>query len=203
MKQITESIKNLTLILSLFAVVACQKQSNKTAVDKAFMGHQWQLVTDSSTLTFISTKNKTITEEHKLQFGQGSIDSNSDMVLAVDLESVDTMIPIRDERMRNILFKTDQYPSATVSASIPTGIELNQKVELPFTLNLHGQTRTMKAQVMAQMVEGRLVVVNYEPIAINTKDFGMDDGINKLTQIAGLLSIDYASLVDFKLTFEK
>lgn len=203
MKQVTESIKTLTLILCLFSLVACQKQSNKPAVDKTFMGHQWQLVTDSSTLTFVSTKNKTITEEHKLQFSQGSIDSNSDMVLAVDLNSVDTMIPIRDERMRNILFKTDQYPTATVSTSIPTGIELNQMVELPFTLNLHGQTRTMKGQVMAQMVDGRLVVVNYEPIAINTKDFGMDGGINQLTKIAGLLSIDYASLVDFKLTFEK
>ncbi len=194
--------RSLLIIVSLL-LVGCQSRLQVTQSRDSFLNHEWKLIAAASSLTFLSTKNKTHTEEHKLQFSKGRIDSNNSFVVIIDLNTVDTLIPIRDERMRKILFNTEKYPSAHVTTLIPNDLELDQMTELSFKLDLHGFSQTMNAKLMPQMVDGQLVVINYEPIAINTKNFGMDDGINQLTKIAGLQSIDYTALVDFKLTFEK
>ena len=186
----------------LMLLTACQNKplnSTKTQVQI------WQLNAAQSTLSFISTKNKTFTEEHSIEFQQGQIDEKRAFNVSIDLNTVDTLIPIRDQRMRDILFETEQFPTASVSTLIPQNLDLsiNQNVVLPFTLDLHGSKKVFQAEVVIQMVDNQLVVVNYEPILVNAKDFALDDAINQLTKIAGLQSINYEVLVDFKLTFEK
>ncbi|VAW44397.1 hypothetical protein MNBD_GAMMA02-265, partial [hydrothermal vent metagenome] len=98
-----------------------------------------------------------------------------------------------------------QFPTASISTLIPQNLDLsvNQNVVLPFVLDLHGTKKSFAAEVVIQMVNNQLVVVNFEPILVNAKDFAMDGAINQLTKIAGLQSINYAVLVDFKLMFEK
>lgn len=193
---------SLQLMFFILCLAACQNQSDTTVKVDA---PTWQLIPEQSTLSFVTTKNKTITEEHSIQFAQGMINAERAFNASIDLSTVDTQIPIRDQRMRDILFETKSYPTAKVSASIPRNLDLSidQNVELPFTLNLHGKQKSYAVEAVTQMVDEQLVVVNYEPILVNAKDFALDDGINQLTQIAGLQSINYEVLVDFKLTFEK
>lgn len=195
--------KSLVLLIFLMLITSCHKNTQTKKEADTFQSAQWQLIPELSKLSFLSTKNKTFTEEHTLQFSRGEINSDYGFMAVLDLDSVDTLIPIRDERLRNILFNTKEFPEAKISTTIPNDFALNQAIELPFRLELHGHSKTMTAIVMVQMADEQLVVINYEPIAINTKDFGMDDAINQLTQIAGLQSIDYTALVDFKLVFEK
>ena len=186
----------------LFVLSACQQQTIKT---EQTQNQAWQLNAEQSTLSFVSTKNKTFNEEHSIKFQQGRIDEKLAFLVSVDLNSVDTLIPIRDQRLRDILFETEQFPTASISTLIPQDLDLsvNQNVVLPFVLDLHGTQKPFQAEVVIQMVNNQLVVVNYEPILVNAKDFAMDGAINQLTKIAGLQSINYAVLVDFKLTFEK
>ncbi|MCF6320053.1 MAG: YceI family protein [Proteobacteria bacterium] len=188
-----------TVIGLLLVLTACQKQTIKTKKSQV-----WQLNTELSSLSFVTTKNKIFTEEHSLKFQQGVIDGKLAFMASVDLNSVATLIPIRDQRLRDILFETEQFPIASISTLIPQNLNLsvNQNVVLPFVLDLHGTKKSFAAEVVIQMVNNQLVVVNFEPILVNAKDFAMDAAINKLTKIAGLQSIDYAVLVDFKLTFE-
>ncbi len=197
-----KSYKQLVILAVLVFLSACHTQPNKSTLNNP---ETWLLSTDSSSLSFVSTKNKTITEQHSLQFKHGQIDHQGSITATMDLNTVDTAIPIRDQRMRDILFETETFPLATVSASLPENInlKLQQNIKLPFQLDLHGQQKTYTTEVVIQMVNEKLVAVNYEPILVNAKDFGLDSGINQLTKIAGLQSIDYAVSVDFKLTFEK
>jgi len=190
------------IVAMLLLLTACQKQTIKT---ERGQNQAWQLNTEQSTLSFVSTKNKTFTEEHSLKFQQGQINEKRAFTATIDLNSVDTLIPLRDQRLRDILFETEQFPSASISTLIPQDLDLsiNQNAELPFVLDLHGTQKYFEAVVVIQMVNKQLVVVNYEPILVNAKDFAMDDAINQLTQIAGLQNINYEVLVDFKLTFEK
>ncbi len=186
----------------LFVLSACQQQTIKT---EQTQNQAWQLNAEQSTLSFVSTKNKTFNEEHSIKFQQGRIDEKLAFLVSVDLNSVDTLIPIRDQRLRDILFETEQFPTASISTLIPQDLDLsvNQNVVLPFVLDLHGTQKPFQAEVVIQMVNNQLVVVNYEPILVNAKDFAMDGAINQLTKIAGLQSINYAVLVDFKLTSAK
>ena len=181
--------------ITMFHLVGCQ-------IKPVVESEPWTVNSQLSQLSFVTTKNHTITEEHTIQFKSGTYDKQS-FEAQLDLNSVDTQIPIRDERLRNILFETNEYPLATITSTLPNDLPMNQPLTLPFDLNLHGHKLTMNAEVIIQSVNEQLVVTSFEPVEVNAKDFALDSAINRLTQIAGLKSINYDISVDFKLTFEK
>lgn len=186
----------------MLLLTACQTQQNQPTNNKTIKTAGWQLLPKASQLSFITNKNKTHRESHTIQFKPGQVNNKQQLQLALDLASVDTMIPIRDQRLRDILFEVDKFPVATISAQLPAEIELLQTLTLPFTLDLHGHQQQLQAEVMVQLLDQQLVVTSFNPVAVNGKAFALDDAINKLTKIANLQSIDYGVLVDFKLVFE-
>ena len=201
--KVFEKIIPFTIILTVSILLsACQHDSKPDNKTPAVISDNWQLIPKKSTLSFITTKNKVISEEHTLKLSQGQI-HNLKFEATIDLNTIDTQIEIRDQRMRDILFQTESFPQANISSQLPDNLSLNQTVTLPFILNLHGHQKTYNSQVLIQMVEDQLVVTNYDPVTVNAKDFDLDGAVNQLTKIAGLQGINYDVLVDFKLTFEK
>ncbi len=188
------------LILSLI-LLSCQSHKNELK-DSEITTANWRLVTTDSQFSFVTTKNKNFTEEHTIAFSEGYISKEKKLMLSLDLSTVDTQIAIRDQRLKDILFDVEQNPVAKITAELDRRLPLMEPFEVSFDLNLHGTTQTMSALVMLQSVNDQLVVTNFEPVLVNGKDFGLDGAINQLTKIAGLQSINYSVLVDFKLTFE-
>ena len=193
----------LITVLSCGWLVACQQNPNAKEQPASMPFMNWQLNSDESVFSFLSTKNSNHTEEHTIRFGSGQINDQGEMTLVLDLATVDTMIPIRDQRMRDILFEIEDHPVATISSQLDQKMPLLEAFSAGFTLDLHGVQKDMYAQVLIQSVGEQLVVTNFEPVLVNGKDFGLDPAINQLTKIAGLRSINYEVLVDFKLVFEK
>ncbi len=189
----------ILLLLTACSTTKTTPPTNQTIIQTS----NWQLTASQSQLSFVTNKNKTHREEHSLQFKQGHISADNQLSIELDLTTIDTLIPIRDQRLRDILFEVESYPVATISSQLPDVVELMQTVTLPFTLDLHGHQMELYAQVIIQKIGPQMVVTNFEPVAVNGKDFGLDDAINKLTKIAGLQSIDYGVFTDFKLVFEK
>ncbi|MFC3193290.1 YceI family protein [Marinicella sediminis] len=190
----------ITACLWLVVMTGCQ-HSNEKPSEPPYMN--WQLQAAASQFSFLSTKNGDHTEEHTIRFDQGLIDQQGQLKLALDLTTVDTMIPIRDQRMRDILFEVKDFPKAYISSQLDEQMPLLKPFAVDFMLDLHGTRQSMSAQVLIQTVGDQLVVTNFEPVLVNGKDFGLDPAINQLTKIAGLRSINYEVLVDFKLVFEK
>ncbi|TDR17459.1 YceI family protein [Marinicella litoralis] len=195
-------IKIGLLYFSCLLLVACH-QPKVDPAETSMSPINWQLLTSESQLSFVTTKNKTITEEHTIQFHGGYIDDNRQLIVEADLSSVDTNIEIRDQRLKDLLFQVDEFPMATISSQLDRKLPLVEPFTIEFDLDLHGTKKPMTAIVMLQSVGNKLVVTNFEPVFVHAKDFDLDSGINQLTKIAGLQSIDYSVLVDFKLTFEK
>ncbi len=94
------------LLLALLGVLALPAHAN------------WYLDNESSRLSFVSTKNADISEVHRFLTLHGKVDRQGVAILDVELESVSTGIPLRDERLRRELFEIKQYPEAQVSAQI-------------------------------------------------------------------------------------
>lgn len=169
---------------------------------------QWELNSGLSAIQFISTKNSAVAESHSFGSLAGSIGEDGKVAMEIALDSVDTLIAIRNERMRELLFETVKFPKAEIKAQIDQDVIAPAiaggvvVTEIPITLSLHGYDKAMTvAVVLTGTSGGNLLVVTPSPILINAADFGLDKGLELLREVAGLKSISTAVPVSFQLLF--
>ena len=169
---------------------------------------QWDLDSERSTLNFISIKNNTVAETHSFTSIVGYIGAEGNVQVAIDLDSVDTLIEIRNERMREMLFETAKFPAAKISAQVDPAMIAGLAdagtiiADIPVTLSLHDMSRKIIAPLtIISDTAGRLRVMTTRPIVVNVADFGLGAGVEALREIAGLQSIVGAVPVTMSLTF--
>jgi polyisoprenoid-binding protein YceI len=171
---------------------------------------QWELDGSASALNFISIKNNSVAETHSFGSLLGYIGSDGNVQLSITLDSVETLIEVRNERMRELLFETASFPTASVTGAVdPTLIEAavnggTVTTEVELTLSLHGVERTLIAPVLViGQGEGQLQVFTPRPVIINAADFKLAAGIEALQKVAGLQSISTAVPVTVHLVFSR
>lgn len=170
----------------------------------------WQLDNNNSWLSFVTVKKIDTAEQGRFKTLVGTVDEKGQAELKIDLASVDTNIPVRDERIQKFLFQTAQYAEATISAqldmekinSLPVG---NMQV-LPISveLNLHGIKQNIKGHVtVTRLTKDRLLVVSRGVLFVKAADFNLMQGIEILRQLAALPRISRVVPVSFIFTFNK
>ena len=78
----------------------------------------WTLDNNASQLNFVSIKAGNVAEGHTFEEMQGHISTSGAVELSIVLDSVNTAIDIRNERMREHLFDTAKHARAGVKATI-------------------------------------------------------------------------------------
>ena len=168
----------------------------------------WQLDNEQSYLGFATVKNDLIAENHSFTGLSGSISETGGVSVTVDLKSVETLIPIRNERMQEMLFQVEQFPAMTVSAQVDldtyTGLGVGEQAgeRLMLEISLHG--KSLKKTVPVKVVrssETAFDVTSLGPVVIHASQFALSEGVEKLRQVAGLQSIDLMVPVSFSLRF--
>ena len=168
----------------------------------------WYLDNESSRLSFVTTKNTEIAEVQRFLVLHGKVDRNGAAQVEVELESVNSGIPLRDERMRNQLFEIKTFPEALISTQInlqpindlAPGAQL--ELRLPLSVTLHGKTHTYNAELLATRLDDRrFQVVTLEPLVLRAEDFELVPGVTALRNAAGLASISLAVPVGAVLIF--
>ena len=185
------------LFLYLLAIASCGVNAD------------WQLNSRDSAVNFISTKKTSTSEVHHFKSLSGSIENNKASVL-IDLSSVETNIPIRNERMQSLLFETKSFLLASISAEIDTAKLLNMKcgdsesMRLVLGLDFHGISKQIESEVhIVKLTNDSVQVYSQHPIIIKAEDFGLAKGVEALRNIANLPVISTAVPVTFNLKFEK
>ena len=170
---------------------------------------EWTLNSDESTLSFVSTKAINAAEVHRFGTLEGGVDESGQASISIDLTSVDSAIELRDERMREMLFETGTYPTATMTAQIDMaaiaemGPGDSGTMTIMGELSLHGEKVALTFDVVAaRLAEDKLVVMSQKPVVIGAQQFRLTQGIEKLREIAGLPSISTAVPVSFILSFD-
>ena len=184
------------LLLLLLGVLALPAQAS------------WYLDNESSRLSFVTTKNTNIAEVQRFLVLHGKVDRKGVAKLQVELESVSTGIPLRDERLRNDLFEIKQFPEALISAQIDLG-PINDlapgaqlELRLPLVVALHGKEHSYSAQLLATRLDDRrFQVVTLEPLVLQASDFDLLPGLQALRKMAGLSSIGLSVPVGAVLIF--
>ena len=168
----------------------------------------WVLDNDESRLSFVTIKAANVGEVHRFRTLSGRIDEAGKLSLTINLASVDTLIPIRDERMQKLLFETNLFPEATFEAQLEPdqldGLALasSRVFDVPGRLNIRDTSINLMLPVMATRFAHKGVVVStLQPIIVNADAVGLAQGVEALREIAGLPSISLAVPVSFVLTF--
>ena len=170
----------------------------------------WSLDSSRSEISFISIKNLAIAETHDFKSLEGTLDQHGKLKLTIDLDSVQTRIPIRDERMRNLLFETANFRKATISSVVDLSFsqsmsvgDIHQSAET-FTLEIRGHKSSAEVDLAITLTrDGNVRVDSVRPVIINASNYDMTTGIEALRVIAKLASISEAVPVSFNLFFKK
>ena len=168
---------------------------------------QWRLDNAASQLSFVSTKAEHVAEVHTFSYLTGSLERSGALTITIELASVDTLIPIRDERMRAMLFETDIFPEATVTAQVDMpairrmAAGESTTADIAFTLELHGTSSDYTAQVLLLRTADGVIATTLKPIIVNADTFNLLDGVERLRRVAGLPGISRTVPVSFTVSF--
>ena len=169
----------------------------------------WDLDTEASYLNFVTTKNTHNVEVHSFGSLSGFISTGGVATVTIELDSVNTGIDIRNQRMRDLLFETASYPIATITVDVPatllSSLSAGQttQTDISASVNLHGVSTTVTTRVSVQRLSNsRVLVQSMAPVLPRAADFDLTDGVEALRSIANLTSISAAVPVDFALVFD-
>ena len=112
------------------------------------------------------------------------------------MESVSTGIPVRDERLRSLLFKTKEFPDAHIMAQLnlapitdlAPGAQL--EISLPVQVEIRGRKHGYMAELLATRLDDRrFQVVTLAPLVLHAEHFGLEEGVEALRKVARLSNI--------------
>lgn len=170
-------------------------------------GDSWTLINEDSRLSFVSIKVKDLAEIHYFEQISGTVTMDGKVSLSIDPESINTGIEIRDDRMKEFLFKVVEFPSIGVTANVDMkpvkaladGKTLNTSVDAE--LNIMGLDVPVKADLLVTRAGDTLRVSTAKPIIVTAAALGLTDGVAKLAELAGGIDIGYGVPVFFSLSF--
>ncbi|MCG6941993.1 MAG: YceI family protein [Thiohalocapsa sp.] len=168
----------------------------------------WTMDPTRSHLAFVSIKAEDVAEVNTFKEMSGTISDDGNVTVTMALDSVETLVPIRNERMRQFLFDTADYKDATLTAKVEPAVIADMQpgqistITAEGNLSLHGTTQPMVIKMQAaKLDDGTVMVASIEPLIVDATKFGLSEGIEKLREIAGLSSISHAVPVTFVMTF--
>ena len=152
----------------------------------------WQVGPDSR-VQFVSIKNNTIGEVSHFEILSGSVTDAGEVEVRVVLDSVETNVDIRNERMKAMLFEVGLYPEAVITTQLDAGsmavLSGGGLTNVALQIDLHGQTVTKNAQLSVAVSDQGVNATTTQPILLSAADFGLEGGVAALQEVAGLNAI--------------
>lgn len=152
----------------------------------------WQVGPDSR-VQFVSIKNNTIGEVSHFEILSGSVTDAGEVEVRVVLDSVETNVGIRNERMKAMLFEVGLYPEAVITTQLDAGsmavLSGGGLTNVALQIDLHGQTVTKNAQLSVAVSDQGVNATTTQPILLSAADFGLEGGVAALQEVAGLNAI--------------
>lgn len=174
----------------------------------------WQVDGKKSQVSFITEKvypNDQAAKETSLITGvSGRVSNQKQAEIKIDLDTINTSISIRDERIKKWLIDLTQYRYATVKADLPAldeqKINIGKSVKMTAKGSLAIRDKTLPITLFINVKKDsstQYTVTSYAPTLINTHDFDSKGGLKKLTEVMGLNSINSKIPVHWKLVLFK
>ena len=184
-------------LLPFFLLVASSVDASGWTVDK-----------DRSAVTYLSTKMSganTILENNRFTNFSGKIGNDGEVSLLIDLNSVATGVPIRDERVKQYVFDIRNHPQATVKLSVGEFKAADRRSgrtqTVEASLTMRGVTHRVRGEVSVAWAGDDLLVQTQSPVLVDASSYGMLEGFEALRNIMQLSNIPTTIPVSLKLVF--
>lgn len=170
----------------------------------------WILDSNNSNLSYGSIKNGFIGESNTFKKISGNIDDNGHINIDIDLASVDTKLELRDQRMRDIVFKVAENANAKLTGDMNLEAHHDQMIgtskviEATIGIELVGQKIDYDVMLtVTRLAENKVMITPHGVIFLDVEDFELAGAIETLRELAGLDTIATVAPMSFYLTFEK
>ncbi|MDG1438692.1 MAG: YceI family protein [Emcibacteraceae bacterium] len=170
----------------------------------------WVLNSQNSNISYGTIKNDAIGESNTFKNISGSLNDDGHINILIDLTSVDTMLELRDERMRDIVFNVAKNASATLSGDMNLNAHKDQTIgtsrviETTIGLELVGEKIEYDLNLLVtRLGENKVLVTPHGVLFIDADDYNLLGAIETLRGLAGLDTIASVVPMSFYLTFEK
>lgn len=170
----------------------------------------WSVNSAQSSLNFVSVKNDVVAETHSFKDLTGKLTEAGEFSVAIPALSVDTAIPIRNERILEHVLAAKQYATINakgkVDSKVLTGLKTGDSVvvDQALDLTLLTKTQSLTAKVKVTKVsDSQLVVTTVAPIMLDVNKFELNSGVEKLRELAGLKAISPMVPTTFSLVLVK
>ncbi|MDX8347110.1 YceI family protein [Cognatiyoonia sp. IB215446] len=166
----------------------------------------WVLNGEQSVVSFGSIKNDDTGEAHTFSGLTGSVSPDGMASVEIDLNSLETNIDIRNERMIEHVFKN--APSATLKAQVDMadfdGLAVGESTvtEIDGDVVFLGVEAPVYMDVFVMRLDAENVIVTTQSMMfISTDELEINEGIDMLQELASLDSITRTAPVSFRLMF--
>ena len=166
----------------------------------------WVLNGDQSVVGFGSIKSDDTGEAHTFSGLSGTVSKEGVAEVEIDLGTVDTNIDIRNDRMTEYVFQN--APTATLKAQVDmadfNGLAVGESTvtEIDGDLVLLGlETPVYMDVFVMRLDEENVMVTTNSMMFVSTEELGVNEGIDKLMELASLPDITRAAPVTFRLMF--
>lgn len=158
------------------------------------LADSWTLQPEGSHLAYGTVKSDTIGEVNSFTSLSGHVSPDGKAEIEIDLSSVQTNIDIRNERMIEYVFR--KAGTATLSAEFDMAEVSGLKVGDTATLDAEARLALVGTDVefdvemfVARLSETSVLVSTNDMVFISTEDAGVNAGVDKLMELAGLPGI--------------
>lgn len=184
-------------------------------MDTVLKTDKFTLAPGTSIIYAIARKDGKVPVTGSLNLTAGSLDfaagAKPAATLTVDLESYDSGLPLRNERVRHLFFNSDQpdlakatFSSDGIAVEDVQKLRAEQKlagVAVSGTLSFHGESHKMQTTLdIAYTGDARLSVKTSTPIAFKISDWQLADNLKAMMMACGHLSVD--DIVSLDITAE-
>lgn len=170
----------------------------------------WSVNSAQSSLNFVSVKNDVVAETHSFKELTGKLTEAGEFAVAIPVATIDTIIPIRNERILEHVLAAKQYATINakgkVDSKVLTGLKTGDSlvVDQALDLTLLTKTQSLMAKVKVTKVsDSQLVVTTVSPIMLDVTKFDLGAGVEKLRELAGLKAISPLVPTTFSLVLVK
>jgi polyisoprenoid-binding protein YceI len=119
--------------------------------------------------------------------------------VVVDLASVTTALPLRDDRIRDVYFETERFSTATLRLTrVEPLAEDPSRLSVSARLEMHGQALSYDDLILSvNRAQDTVTVTTVTPLLVDARDFGL--GLSALLRLCAHPGMDTAARVDVKL----